>query len=158
MRNAISAALLRGVAIFFLFSPVISLSVYSQPQLDFKRITERQGRIELSFQVECAGQQQRTLSGQNFIVLDNGNSIDAFTLSCPDPACDELHIMLRSRVGEQVRIVLTDVLGKSTVVYSGRAGEAAVAMRISLLDRARGPLFIHAQAGERRITRKVMRY
>jgi hypothetical protein len=76
----------------------------------------------------------------------------------PDPAYDVLDIGLRGSVGEQVRIVLTDVLGKSDIVYSGRAGEAGVALRISLQGRARGPLFIHAQVGDRRITRKVMRY
>ncbi|MCZ7554988.1 MAG: VWA domain-containing protein [Bacteroidia bacterium] len=75
----------------------------------------------------------------------------------PYPSSDELHIVLRSKVGEQVRIVLTDVLGKSDIVYSGRAGEAGVTLRISLQGRARGPLFIHAQAGEQRTIKKVMR-
>jgi hypothetical protein len=47
-------------------------------------------------------------------------------------------------------------MGSSERSDSGRAGEAGVALRISLQGRARGPLFIHVQAGECRIVRNVM--
>ncbi len=78
-------------------------------------------------------------------------------LAYPDPADDVLNIELRDTAGEHVRIAVTDVLGRSETVYSGRAGEAGVALRISLQGRARGPLFIQVWQGNTMSVKKVMR-
>jgi hypothetical protein len=85
MISSKATAILRNIAAFSLLIPIISVSVLSQPTLDFKRIVERQGSIDLYFQVECAGQQQQMLRKQNFAVVDNGSTIGEFYLWCPDP-------------------------------------------------------------------------
>jgi hypothetical protein len=119
--------------------PMIFLFVanvaHGQPTLDFKRIVDRQGRIELYFQVDCAGQQQYALSEQNVVVMDNGNNIDAFSIWCPDPQMEpkiSATLVLcasSSMAGEKLQLtkdgasafvdMMDGVIDEATVVFFG---------------------------------------
>ncbi len=93
-------------------------------------------------------------------VLDAGSPPSAASfqlLAYPDPADDFLHIQLKEVGLEPLRVVLTDVLGRSETVFTGHAMDTGLDLTVSLQGWASGPLFIQAWYGETVVIKKVMR-
>jgi len=75
----------------------------------------------------------------------------------PDPASDELHIGIDGMRGESVRILLSDMLGRTQVVYEGRMDDINARYTISMIGKAQGPVFILAFFNDVVLVRKVMK-
>ena len=75
----------------------------------------------------------------------------------PDPADDVLHVLFDAAPGAHVRMVLSDMLGRTRTIYEGHLDGAAASFTVPLGDDvARGPLFVLAFYGDALLTRKVM--
>jgi len=76
----------------------------------------------------------------------------------PDPADDVLNVGVNAMPGGHVRLLLSDMLGRTRTIFEGRLDDAATSFTIPLGDVARGPLFVLAFYGDAMLVRKVMKY
>ncbi len=64
---------------------MLGSTAYSQPSLNFKRVTKNWPTIELYFTVECNGNPAHNMAKQDFRIFEQGVEVKGFTLWCPDP-------------------------------------------------------------------------
>ncbi len=78
-------------------------------------------------------------------------------LAYPDPADDVLTIQLKDVGTEQLRVILSDAVGRSETVFAGRATDAGLTLSVPLQSWSRGALFIQAWHGGNVVVKKIMR-
>ncbi len=83
-----------NTVIFFLlilncFVFLLTPDIFAQPSLNIKRMSVNWPQVTISFQAKCGAAPKYDLSENNFIIKENGRTIDQFTVSCcpPDTHC-----------------------------------------------------------------------
>jgi hypothetical protein len=81
-----------------------------------------------------------------------------FTMQAwPDPVRDLLHVTLRGLPGERLRVLLSDVLGRSEVLYDGVLSDGSLQLTRNASTRPTGPLFLLLLTNDGIITRKILK-
>jgi len=115
------------------------------------------------YQVRVSNEHGCSILSDEFDVL----VLDAATISIPasspqltaypDPADDVLYVGVNAIPGGYVRLLLSDMLGRTRTIYEGHLDGAAASFTVPLGDVARGPLFVLAFYNNTVMLRKVMR-
>ncbi|MDT8323246.1 MAG: VWA domain-containing protein [Bacteroidota bacterium] len=75
----------------------------------------------------------------------------------PDPVKDILHCALSGPPGRHVRVMLSDVLGRTTVLYEGNISSGELQLSVSMQNRTSGPFFLLLITPDNISSRKLMK-